>query len=96
MGRTVETDVLPLPSTPVFDTARKEIDVPLIEVKLFDYRVTPEVSAALIEKLTDALCDAVHPGLRDHTWVIVEGHSPKNWGVGGKPWPVDQMPPGPA
>ena len=28
--------------------------------------------------------------------VIVEGHSPKNWGVGGKPWPVDQMPPGPS
>jgi hypothetical protein len=27
--------------------------------------------------------------------VIVEGHSPKNWGLGGKPWPVDQMPPGP-
>ena len=26
--------------------------MPLIEVKLFDYRVTPEVSAALIEKLT--------------------------------------------
>ena len=70
--------------------------MPLIEVKLFDYRVTPEVSAALIEKLTDALCAAVHPGLRDHTWVIVEGHNPQNWGVGGKPWPVDQMPLGPA
>ena len=36
------------------------------------------------------------PGLRDHTWVIVEGHDPKNWGVGGKPWPVGEMPPGPA
>ncbi len=70
--------------------------MPLIEVKLFDYRVTPEVSAALIEKLTDALCDVVHAGLRDHTWVIVEGHNPKNWGVGGKPWPVDEMPPGPS
>jgi len=75
---------------------RKEIEMPLIRCELFDYRVTPEVSAALIEKLTDALCDAVHPGLRDHTWVIVEGHNPKNWGVGGKPWPVDEMPPGPA
>ena len=38
--------------------------MPLIEVKLFDYRVTPEVSEALIAKLTDALCEAVHPGLR--------------------------------
>ena len=69
--------------------------MPLIRVELFDYRMTEETSAALIEKLTDALCEATHPGLRDHTWVIVEGHSPKNWGLGGKPWPVDQMPPGP-
>ena len=68
--------------------------MPLIRVELFDYRVTPEVSATIIEKMTDALCDAVHPGLRDHTWVIVEGHDPKNWGAGGKPWPVGEMPPG--
>ena len=54
------------------------------------------MSATLIEKLTDALCEAVHPDLRDHTWVIVEGHNPKNWGVGGKPWPVGEMPPGPS
>jgi phenylpyruvate tautomerase PptA (4-oxalocrotonate tautomerase family) len=47
-------------------------------------------------KMTDALCEAVHPGLRDHTWVIVEGHDPKNWGLGGKPWPVGEMPPGPS
>ena len=70
--------------------------MPLIRCELFDYRVTPEVSAALIEKLTDALCEVVHPDLRDHTWVIVEGHDPKNWGVGGKPWPVGDMPPGPS
>ena len=69
--------------------------MPLIKVDLFDYRMSDETSAALIEKLTDALCEATHPGLRDHTWVIVEGHSPKNWGLGGKPWPVDQMPPAP-
>ena len=46
--------------------------MPLIRVELFDYRMTEETSAALIEKLTDALCEATHPGLRDHTWVIVE------------------------
>ncbi len=74
---------------------RKEAEMPLIRVELFDYRMSDETSAALIEKLTDALCEATHPGLRDHTWVIVEGHSPKNWGLGGKPWPVDQMPPAP-
>jgi phenylpyruvate tautomerase PptA (4-oxalocrotonate tautomerase family) len=70
--------------------------VPLIRCELFDYRITPEVSAALIEKLTDALCEVVHPGLRDHTWVIVEGHNPQNWGLGGEPWPVGEMPPGPS
>ena len=70
--------------------------MPLIRVDLFDYRMSDETSAALIEKLTDALCEATHPGLKDHTWVIVEGHNPKNWGVGGKPWPVDEMPPAPA
>ncbi len=70
--------------------------MPLIRVELFDYRMSEETSAALIGKLTDALCEATHPGLRDHTWVIVEGHSPKNWGLGGNPWPVDQMPPGPS
>jgi phenylpyruvate tautomerase PptA (4-oxalocrotonate tautomerase family) len=31
--------------------------------------------------------------LREHTWVIVEGHSPKNWGVGGVPWPSEMTPP---
>ncbi len=75
---------------------RKEAQMPLIRVELFDYRMSDDTSAALIEKLTDALCEATHPGLRDHTWVIVEGHSPKNWGLGGKPWPVDQMPPAPS
>ena len=70
--------------------------MPLIEVKLFDYRLNEETSAALIAKLTDALCEVTHEGLRDHTWVIVEGHNPKNWGLAGKPWPVEQMPPGPS
>ena len=67
--------------------------MPLIRVELFDYRMSDETSAALIEKLTDALGEATHPGLKEHTWVIVEGHNPKNWGLAGKPWPVDQMPP---
>ena len=69
--------------------------MPLIRVELFDYRVNDETSAKLIAGLTDALCAATAEGLRDHTWVIVEGHDPKNWGLGGKPWPVGEMPPGP-
>lgn len=65
--------------------------MPLIRVELFDFRLNEEVSAQLIAGLTDALCEATHESLRDHTFVIVEGHSPKNWGVGGKPWPVEEM-----
>ena len=68
--------------------------MPLIEVKLFDFRMSEETSARLIEKMTDALCEATGvEGLREHTWVIVEGHSPKNWGVGGVPWPMEKTPP---
>ena len=74
----------------------KEPRMPLIRVELFDFRVDEETSAKLIAGLTDALCAATHEGLRDHTWVIVEGHDPKNWGLGGKPWPVGDMPPGPS
>ena len=70
--------------------------MPLIRVELFDFRVDEETSAKLIAGLTDALCEATHEALRDHTWVIVEGHDPKNWGLGGKPWPVGEMPPGPS
>src|SRR4029079_10071305 len=74
----------------------REPPMPLIRVELFDYRVNEETSAKLIAGLTDALCAATAEGLRDHTWVIVEGHDPKNWGLGGKPWPVGEMPPRPA
>lgn len=67
--------------------------MPLIKVDLFDFRMNEETSAKLIAGLTDALCEATTEGLREHTWVIVEGHSPKNWGVGGKPWPQEKTPP---
>ena len=42
--------------------------MPLIRVELFDYRMSDETSATLIEKLTDALGEATHPGLKEHTW----------------------------
>ena len=42
--------------------------MPLIRVELFDFRVNEDTSAKLIAGLTDALCEATHEGLRDHTW----------------------------
>ena len=67
--------------------------MPLIRVELFDFRVNEETSEKLISGLTDALCAATTEALREHTWVIVEGHSPKHWGVGGRPWPTEMTPP---
>ncbi len=58
--------------------------MPLIEVKLYDTLVNEETVPLLIEKLTDALCEVTSEGLRDHTWVIVEGVPSRQWGMGGK------------
>ena len=60
--------------------------MPLIEVKLFDFRMDEETSRKLIAGLTDALCEATTEGLREHTWVIVESHDAHRWGRNAKPW----------
>ena len=60
--------------------------MPLIELKLYDRRVTEESLPKLIHELTEGLVRGTgDEGVREHTWVIVEGVSPKSWGVGGKP-----------
>jgi 4-oxalocrotonate tautomerase len=64
--------------------------MPLIEVKLYDRRINDEVVPKVIEKMTDAICDVIGDDIRDHTWVLVEGLSPKQWGIGGKPTDVTQ------
>lgn len=56
----------------------------LIEVKLYDKRVTEESVPKMIEKLTDALAET-SGARREDIWVIIDGVSPKHWGVGGTP-----------
>jgi len=58
--------------------------MPLIEVKLYEHRVTEESVPKIIESLTNALAES-SGAAREHIWVIVEGVSPKLWGVAGKP-----------
>ena len=58
--------------------------MPLIEVKLYDARVTEESVPRIIEAMTDALAESSGAS-REHIWVIVEGVSPKNWGMAGTP-----------
>jgi phenylpyruvate tautomerase PptA (4-oxalocrotonate tautomerase family) len=57
--------------------------MPIIEVKAFERRINDESAATVVAALTDALCEALGEEVRDETWVIVEGVSPKRWGFGG-------------
>jgi 4-oxalocrotonate tautomerase len=58
--------------------------VPIIEVKAFEQRFEDEETARLlIAKLTDALVDICGEALREETWVVLEGVSPRHWGFGG-------------
>ena len=58
--------------------------MPLIEVKLYDRRVNPEASEKIIKELTDGLCRACGEEVREHTWVVVQGLPPQQWGIAGK------------
>ena len=58
--------------------------MPLIDVRLYDHRVTEESVPKIIEKLTDALHES-SGAAKENIHVIVTGVSPKHWGVDGKP-----------
>jgi 4-oxalocrotonate tautomerase len=58
--------------------------MPLVEVKLYDSRVTEESVPKIIEAMTDALAES-SGAAKELIWVIVEGVSPRNWGIAGKP-----------
>jgi phenylpyruvate tautomerase PptA (4-oxalocrotonate tautomerase family) len=55
--------------------------MPLVRVELFERRLTPELESRLIERLTETLLECLEaPELKEHTWVIVEGHDAHRWG----------------
>jgi 4-oxalocrotonate tautomerase len=58
--------------------------MPLIEVKLYEHRVTEETVPKIIERLTEALAES-SGAAPEHIHVIVEGIPPKHWGMAGKP-----------
>ena len=58
--------------------------MPWVDVKLYDKRVTPESVPKIIEAMTNALAES-SGAAKEHIQVLVEGVSPKNWGVGGEP-----------
>ena len=58
--------------------------MPLVEVKLYERRVTEESVPKIIEAMTNALHES-SGAAKEHIQVLVEGVSPKHWGVAGKP-----------
>jgi 4-oxalocrotonate tautomerase family enzyme len=58
--------------------------MPLIEVKLFDRRVTEESVPKIITALTEALHES-SGAPTELIHVIVQGVPPGHWGQGGKP-----------
>jgi 4-oxalocrotonate tautomerase len=57
--------------------------MPIIDVKLYEKRVTEESVPKIIEALTAALAESSGAS-PEHIQVIVQGVSPSNWGVAGK------------
>jgi 4-oxalocrotonate tautomerase len=57
--------------------------MPLIEVKLYDRRVTEESVPKIIEALTGALHESSGAAV-EHIQVIVQGVEPSHWGIAGK------------
>jgi 4-oxalocrotonate tautomerase len=58
--------------------------MPVIEVKLYDRRVTEESVPKMIEALTQALHESSGAAV-EHIQVIIDGVSPRHWGIAGKP-----------
>jgi len=57
--------------------------MPIVEVKLYDRRVTEESVPKIIEAMTNALAESSGAAKED-IQVLVEGVSPKHWGIAGK------------
>ena len=58
--------------------------MPVIEVKLYDRRLSEESLPKMIEALTDAHHES-SGAAKEHIHVIIQGIAPSHWGQGGKP-----------
>ncbi len=67
------------------------MNVPLIEVNVFEDELSPDQTKDLIRKLTEAVTTVVSPKIRDVVWVVVHEIKSGNWGAGGKPMGVDDI-----
>lgn len=58
--------------------------MPMIEVKLYDRRVTEESLPKMIDALTNALHES-SGAAKEHIQVIIQGVAPSHWGKAGQP-----------
>jgi phenylpyruvate tautomerase PptA (4-oxalocrotonate tautomerase family) len=58
--------------------------MPIIHLKIYPARLTPETEPKLIADFTQVLVDNFGEGIREHTTVILEAVEPSRWGVAGK------------
>ena len=61
----------------------KGVGMPIIEVKLYDRRVTEESVPKMITALTDALAES-SGAAKEHIQVVITGVSPRHWGIAGE------------
>ncbi|PXY23137.1 tautomerase family protein [Prauserella endophytica] len=59
--------------------------MPLIEVKLFEGRLSEDTESRLIDSLTDAITGVLGDSVRAQTWVVLEEVPARRWGIGGSP-----------
>ncbi|GHF78314.1 4-oxalocrotonate tautomerase [Amycolatopsis bartoniae] len=58
--------------------------MPLIDVKIYEHRLTPATREALIARLTDAVAEVFDDSIREHTWVVLQPVPSDHWGIAGK------------
>jgi 4-oxalocrotonate tautomerase len=58
--------------------------MPIVEVKIYDRRVTEESVPKIIEAMTNALAES-SGAAREHIQVLVHGITPQHWGIAGEP-----------
>jgi phenylpyruvate tautomerase PptA (4-oxalocrotonate tautomerase family) len=63
----------------------------MIRAEVSEWRLqeNPDLAAIIIEKLTNALVEALGGAeeMKETLWVVVDGQDPARWGVRGKVWP---------
>jgi 4-oxalocrotonate tautomerase len=59
--------------------------MPMIEMKIYESRLNPDIRRGLISKLTNAVVDVFGEGIREQTWIVLTPVRESHWGVAGTP-----------